>query len=656
MDTWQELLDKRGLLTAATEASWQFYHLVTQDQGEHDGWCYPVWDLDEKPFMTERGQRVVRWKNFDSHVHPKYWWPRSNHGAKYYVLPGTKQAILDAGGSVYLASGEPDNLVFRAAGQKNVLSWYGENAFPKDLIAVLRTLCVTSVECWPDLDKSGQGWAENIHEALAGSDIIFHAYSLPNALGEKGDINKLWMFLSFNKPGFWDTLVSCSEMEFKAKPSQPKPVLLFAKRNEGDDLPDGFIAAIESRLGISSYKPNGFSKEIPCPMDTHEHDDKTPSAGWNHEKRILKCFKCAPLDINGKIYLAKEVGSALGLTLAEYYPKTERREYRPEPIDAEVKSDTPKATRSWSSLTTRMFERLEGQHIDTREPLPLPFANLNQFGGLAEELLPGKVIGVAGDSGKGKTSFIETIIDSWRILGFSGTIWSPEWMGEEHIYRAVQRNGGPSVMEFHRHFAYMSGVLKNAPEHLRRGKQFNAATLDMVKIIGQRIDNWNGKLDIVDKMGLDIEQIIENMGVSAIDFRQQGKSLSFAVLDYAQLISTSSGKATERIDKGLALFKAFCVDNKLAGLVTSQVTKQDGRGASSGNNLGQHALQNTRSDYFNLVITISREMDENTGQDSEIADIMISKNSLGRNGACKLAIDGKRMRWGDPIPVNLENY
>ncbi|GAB5492421.1 MAG: hypothetical protein Phog2KO_26360 [Phototrophicaceae bacterium] len=74
------------------------------------------------------------------------------------------------------------------------------------------------------------------------------------------------------------------------------------------ELPRDFINSIERSLRFTGVKHGDFL-ECHCPI--HPPDEE-PSAGWHPEKHFLFCFH------DGKHYLAKEVGQALGMTMYDY--------------------------------------------------------------------------------------------------------------------------------------------------------------------------------------------------------------------------------------------------------------------------------------------------------------------------------------------------
>ena len=293
--TLDKILNHRGILAAAQRAQWQ-------PQG--NGWKYPVYDLSGTVL-------TYRYKAANSSAKPKYKWDkRKPDDCQYYLLPGLQEAIDQYNGLVYIASGEPDVLAFKSAGIDNVLCWFGETSVPPNLATFLRELGVQYVITYPDRDRTGYKAAEKIAAALQGSGIHLHAAALPDYLGDKGDINKLWQYVEFDRAAFIAALANDTqhlEIELpKPKPQRRKP-------KQDNNQHHSYFAAIEQVLGIDAYKGNGWSKKsVPCPFNLHEHDDTRPSARWHRDKHILHCFKC------GETYLAKQVGAALGIEWKDF--------------------------------------------------------------------------------------------------------------------------------------------------------------------------------------------------------------------------------------------------------------------------------------------------------------------------------------------------
>ena len=645
---WQQLLAVRGILGVAKEFNWK----PTSYSG-HSGWTYPVYDGSGKVLTN-------RFKNFDSHAKEfKYSWPTGQpDGCKYYLLPGALDAMRSAGSCV-LASGEPDVLAYRSAGAKNVVCWFGEKQIPATLADDLLSWGVTTVEMAPDRDGAGTEWAQHIVNTLAGKGISWHVYELAAPMDSKYDINKLWIDCKFDQDCFWDSFIRCNELDIKAAELKPENLPLIREDHDGRDYPAEFYTAIESALGVEKYRSNGYSKNIKCPF----HDDQTASAGWDHEKHILKCMVChGP----GEWALAKDVAAKLGIRPETYYSKPVSK---PATTQKAAPAGKPKLLYTWEEGTDKLLAQIDGD-VPVYEPLTMPFANLRNLGGFAKRVGPGKIIAIIADTGMGKTSWIETVDDAWRRAGFNGITWGPEWTYSEYVQRGIQRNGGPTYEQIEDHKVYLSEQKRGVPEDKRGGVLLTEHQRKLILDKAAQLKAWPGRMVFVEKMNLPIvappkqPSILMCMQEAVDQFAANGKRIAFAVLDYVQLVNAQGESEIARMNHILDAFKAFCVDKQLVGIVGSQMTKVDGRAAASGAKGSLQSMMMARSDYFNLAMVISRVTAEN-GEVSPVANCRVVKNSTGKTADVPLYLNPDKMCWYDAevetvelnpvskVPINL---
>lgn len=626
LDQWEKKLLDRGILGAARAAGWH-----PGNYGGEDGWLYPIFNRD--------GQQVSeRYKAFNGSAKMKYGWPQPKV-SEYYLLADTLPSIATAGNSVILASGEPDVLALRSAGANNVICWFGEPSIPATLAEDLVSFGVEVVECYPDCDSTGVDvWAKGIVTALADTLISVRVLQLPGAANSKYDINKLWQDVAFDADKFWDALVRCPVLDVQPR---PKPTLDSHRPLPFDekalDYPQGFYDAIEQALGVVKYKHNGWSENVRCPF----HDDTNPSAGWHEEKHILKCLVCHP---NGEFALAKDVAEKLNIRLSDFIIKI---------APATVVKEAPRGQTvgkpsiifSWEQASNDFLSSLNGADI-FGEPLPMPFVELRTLGGFAKRVPPGKMIAIVADSGIGKTSMIETLMDHWRQNDFHGVIWGPEWSRGEYVQRAVQRQGGPSFERIEEHKAWLAEERRGIHPSKRSGTALSAEDLEYIHLLDVQMRQWKGKLHFIEKMGAPVDQIVLRMADVSSAWKSAGNRLSFAVLDYVQLVNAQGRDELARVDAVLDTFKAFCVDNALVGVVGSQVTKADGRASDGGGKGNLHSMVNARSDVFNLALVLTRETNA-AGDRAATANVRVVKNSTGQVGDRKLFLNAERLRWYD---------
>lgn len=636
---WQKLLSDRGILKAALEAGWQ------QD-GEF--WCYPLYNLDG----TESGQ--YRYKAMDSTSKTKYRWSESNGEPRpsYYLLPGLVESIQAANGRLILSSGEPDTLAFRAAQAQNVSNFFGENNIPETLEWDLQTLGVKSIELYPDLDKAGFKWAADIKAACPNLDV--HVYKLPGEFGSKYDINKLWIETGFNYNRFWITLDDCLKLDVSeyATPQLPRQQELSYEKSNGS-LPPELITEIERKLGVVKYKKNGYSEPVRCPF----HDDTNPSAGWHVSKHILKCMVCHG---QNEYALAIEVAEALGISYRQNLP--------PSGAKARVLKDAPKRSNSPRKEIYSFAEAGDLAQKALTDPgasqaaLPMKWANISQFGGMARLIQPRKMVAIVGDTGDGKTAFMETLVDFWLSLGFSGIVESKEWSTSEHVYRAVQRHGGATLSEIVAHLTYKDLAERGVAHDKNYGTDMGEFKYKQWESIKNKLVRRPGKLYYVDRVGNDVLGLTKKIEDQISVCKAQGETISFIGVDYLQLLAAEGSNEYSRTSMALNILKDMTGTYDLVTLIGSQIVKEAGKSASFGGKNTLHVMQNARADVFNLVILLARALDEH-GKKSLFADTRLLKNSLGDTGDTKLELDPTRMIWkdcivstrnvNDPAPIHI---
>lgn len=634
-------LRDRGIHDAAAMMEWQEVGpgvlngvIISQP-----GWIYPS-------FVTVDDVPVYRYKNADSSQKPKYLWipkgiPKENL-PKYYFHPDVDDYIAQASGECYIASGEPDVLAYHAAGQYNVLSCYGEGNVPETLAADLMSLGVIKLFAYPDRDAAGQRWAQRIYSLLSGTPVEFFPRVLPEALGEKGDINKLWMAVSFDTIALWDVLLDCPDMVIEA---QQLPLDTPAGEGKGwEDLPEQFRHDMEREAlarGGKSFNGEGWTKNFPCPMHNHEHDKYQPGFGFNRLTGCGKCFK------DGETIKAKELGELWGIHLKDYFDRPARKES----ASADKKEKVPPPPLriiSWSDATKQALAILSGD-VTPFESIPIPFKQIAKFGGFAE-LLPARKMGaVVADSGDGKTTFIESLLDKLRIKGFSAIMYGPEWSYIEYVLRAIQREGGPSMMQLMRYQDWLAEDKRGIPLAARRGFNLTPQQKADAERLAGEIDAWPGKLYFVDSATTSIKRILDSSTEIVQDCAKRGERVSLLVCDYLQLMEGSGDKTSERVDKASAQIKQWIANNNMSAFVGSQVTKQDGRTSAQGDKkMDQNAIHFGRSFHFNLVLTINRRLDGN-GIKLPEADFRIAKNSMGGQGDGLLYLNVDRQMWVDGV-------
>lgn len=664
LPAWQQRLAERGILDAALEAHWEYFVW-----GTSPGWKFPLHRSDGKQFMmpdtagVAKDRPQVRWKALDSNAEPKYLWGykdqsrernevRQNPSCQFYWMPtGTvKQDIQASGGKLIIACGEPDMLSFVSAKHRNVTSFFGEGNIPATLVESLKKLGATEILYYPDSDSTGWDDAAKIMEMLDGSGIEFSAYGLPDEVlwSEVKDINDLWVACSFDPVEFDNQLAQCRKINDLLKLSQKQEPAV-----NNDAAWVAYQEQIEQALHAAwKGAQTGWSRYFPCPFGHHENDDKHPKATYHREKHVLRCFKCA------QTWLGDEVAEKLGIpkpkpVLQLVQPDYIRKNPSATPEQPQALPEIP--IHSSGDSLRRYQERIRG--INPKRHIPFPLRSLHRYGGLCQVIPHGKMIGILGLSGGGKTSLLETMNDAWRQMAFNSLWWGPEWTWEEMADRSVQRWGGLSMTDMMLHELALSEEARNTPARDRIGVKQPESEIRRTLAIIETIMAWPGESYYLDKMGLTIDQLLGHAQNKLDALAADGRAPEVAFFDYIQLAQVDGGNRgdAERITRALTGIKSFTSDNPLISVVGTQTRKNDSEGArEDGKLLTAEAAQFFRDDMTNLFITLNPEFDDEgnmTGQ----GWMNIVKNSGGRKGKVQAAPDPARLRWLD-VALHTETF
>lgn len=366
---WQQRLYDRGIGKLTIER-YQINYERWSDGREF--WRYPV--------LGSAGSRVHRRKNLDSGGKPKYHWDFGKKKSKdaedltrpadvlYYALGGLVEAIARNEGEVWFVGGEPNVWAMHSAFALNAnetinaTNWLlGEGTVPDTLVDDLHSWGVKRVFFPFDRDATGIRSAVKVWLKLRDTDIEYTPLHLPGEIGTGYDVNNYWIGWEFDHASFQEHLYT-PLLPIVTEDELGEWHKLYFETDEDDaplwkqqsgsvpegrskDLPPRFYQAIETALNIQGYKPNGYSKPIPCIVNNHTHDkDKgRQAAGWHGETKHFKCFKC------GAVLNAKETGAALGIDWQDYKDQPAQAASRPrdnyppdeEDVTAPIEYDTP---------------------------------------------------------------------------------------------------------------------------------------------------------------------------------------------------------------------------------------------------------------------------------------------------------------------------
>lgn len=645
-------LKMRGIYEQAKELGWCEHKIFN-----NEGWLYPLWtEAGSEPAMFQ-GKPIQRWKNYDSAPQGgfKCMWcydgaPKPSGNTELndaaptiYVPPGTDAAFVSTACAeteyhcvLHIVSGEPDVLTMRAAGFQAVVCFFGEKFIPPDLKARLAKAVGIGpgdvVKLYPDLDEAGLTWAQEIARSLAPHGIAVEAYRLPDRLGAKGDLNKLWIDVKFDADKFKAELASCAALtEDKLAPPKKSPArvtsgpatFLAETRNSG------VYGRIADALDVTHFNADGRSRNIKCPF----HDDSKPSAVWwdnGHDEPNLMCFVCG-------WHGAKETMDRLGID-------------NPAATLAATRSPAP----SRATIAVPVNEAIVRKAINLFEKdiagasyLTMPFKTIAALGGFCKTLELGKMMAIIGVSGGQKTTFLENVY--WRLAqdGHPGALYSPEWNGLDTLLRHVQRLGGPTYERAKQHIAY-NFEMKNG-----RGVDwcydkgmlpFTVEEQDKFDVLMKRIKSTPGQIYEIPH-AYSFEDTKQEFECAAQTARDKGAPLRWIVVDYIQLLAHEYGEVMDAI----AWLKDFCMVNNCFGLIASQMVKSVSAEVRKGNiPNGGEGMEYAKDNAFNSGLVLSANYDDD-GNIQPWLNVSVVKNSLGRaRQIVRLAYVPGRLYLSDP--------
>ena len=652
---WQQRLQERGILSAALAAGWTGYNWYSTP-----GWVFPLYQANGQKWMmpdnagAAKGREAQRWKALDSAHDPKYLWgypdqSRDNGDVRqpplctYYWLAGgdVAQAVKAANGEIIIACGEPDTLTFASAGMRNVVSFFGEGQIPDNVVDVFHKLGVMSVAYYPDNDNTGWDDALKLIERFEDTGIVVNVYALPDeyAWTDVNDVNDLWIACAFDVTAFTDVLKGCQNINAALIRVNPVGV----EQESSDEAWQKYHEQIERALNVVWKNGRGWSKYARCIFGNHDHDDRSPKATYHKEKHMYRCFKC------GQTWNGDQVAERLGIEKPKFTPKPQQAPLSTvTTANGKPAAPAPPPIPIYSSDDSyqRYRDRLRG--INPKEHVIFPFKALHVLGGFAKVVPVGKLIGVLGLSGGGKTSFIETLSDAWRQMGLNVLWWSPEWTWEEMADRAVQRWGGLSMMDMMEYETWLSEEAAGIPIEQRIGKDQDENVIRHTLEVLDTLQAWQGKAYYIDKMGMTLTDMLLRAQEKIDELARDGRKPKIACFDYVQLAQIAGARGdSERIPRAVSEVKAFCVDNRLVGVIGTQPRKSDSEGAKQeGELLTAEAGQFFRDDPTNLFLTLNPELDQQ-GNMTGNGIINVVKNSGGKKGKIHVKTDPTHLKWVD---------
>lgn len=675
------ILAQRGILAVAERAGWRPCTL-TIDGKARTGWQYPIFNQAGKPYPK------IRWKSADGQ-RPKYWWPQGKPDkAKYYFLPGLLSAIQRNNGQVYLASGEPDVLAYHAAGIDNVFCWLAaETSVPESLITDLtQHMRVRSVVYAPDRDDAGMRSAAKVAKLLSDAEIAYHITQLPADLGSKFDINALWLQVGQDRDAFftalWETEVDPAELALYqtaqgTTPAQATRQVQLALNGWRDD----WYAYIMAALGSPHKTVTGVGYWH-CPLPgRHDHGDRDPSFRFSRDKNPDHPWPVCSCGIQHEPDPWSMVADALNLDSwaqfkarkaaeAGYTPKRKAVPNRPTPGAEQIERPKPLYTTSKAAYAQLKAE-LRGEASPDAVPVEFPFRVLHRFGGFAQYMWPGKLVGIGGISGGGKTILMRCACAALEAQGYDAIWWGPEFDPAEYAVQDLQRVGGFTFKQLNQ-LRIVNGLMgagltrEDAQARTGIAVPTDAAIQQNLRLL-DTLEATPGQTYFITDMGLTVLDVMRTVHDIASTARAEGRRPVAFFFDYVQLANQRGARDWTWGERVVGTIKAGVAPSaaNLTGFISIQSRKDDAeRVREDGKALTMAAAQGLDEKFFNLYLTFAPKYVN--GQRVEVATVRVEKNSMGTTGEVEVPTNFARLAVldqehktltdpiNDPAPAQLD--
>jgi hypothetical protein len=205
------------------------------------GWAFPVDDPDAEGH--DHVKRAPWWPDG-----PKHWW--SPKGIRAADLVFGLSQIDDGQEAAFAAAGEIDCITLLEAGYPALTFLVGENGVPspkaiqKLLGKGFRSLCFVY-----DLDEAGRRGAIDAGRACAREGLQVSILTLPDDLGEKGDVNDLWRRCGGDRAAFIEALEACPTMPLEEPTTPESQAEVATQAFEAKSL-DALLAEEDEQLDV----------------------------------------------------------------------------------------------------------------------------------------------------------------------------------------------------------------------------------------------------------------------------------------------------------------------------------------------------------------------------------------------------------------------
>lgn len=419
----------------------------------------------------------------------------------------------------------------------------------------------------------------------------------------------------------------------------------------GDPLNPRLLSAVRSHFESQPHKTHGAWINASCPNTAaHKHGDKKLSFGYNTDTGWSHCYVCRTMAL-------KDILPMIGIDASDYggyYEKSEgstapngvHRFAQARPAPNAKPAALPVVTRS--SMLSTVYDRLTNTDtLVTTPPVPFPMRVLWRFDGMARMIKPGKLVGIVGVSGGGKTSLLETMVDSWLGMNVPCLVWSPEWDAEEFVERAIARYGNITLDKLYSQYLWLSeqqsgkagGVgTELTPDEMQR----------LAKAIG-KLRTWQTEVGYLDCPDLTSSRLEHTLGETLAGLAFKPRVL---IIDYVQILHALENDADLPMYNLLMRLKALCKVHNLVGVIASQVTKDSARNAQGGKSLDGMSARYVNDDAFNLLVTINPDRAPESGEYLPTSVLNVAKNSAGQRGRVRVGTNWERLYFDDKPHAN----
>lgn len=266
----------------------------------------------------------------------------------------------------------------------------------------------------------------------------------------------------------------------------------------------------------------------------------------------------------------------------------------------------------------RNAEQLAIEAGEQPSRIDFPFHALKRF---VNHIREGMLVGVASESGVGKTSFFETLAEYWASrLGLNVAFFHAELSHQVMLDRRMARQSGVPMADIE------NGMICNA-----------------MGLATERMRQWPGGIHYIHCPGWTVQRItnqarmLHDRGmcdVAIIDYLQkirrvfqQGWNLAQVVGGQVEALKTCG----EQLGIPVAVGSQFNRTTKGKAIKTSDDIRDTGE----------------LEEKTNIMITLDRPLDETTGQRTPIATVRVDKNTNGPTGTSVLAFNGPRYLFAD---------